>query len=95
MREETRCIHEYSFRLAARDILYAPSHREDSTYHGLCYTSRGALAGTGNSSMKDDPSCSFIDIEDMTQIKITKNGHVSHSNITAQRQAQKTHHVLS
>ena len=22
------------------------SHRQDSTYHSLCYTSRGALAGT-------------------------------------------------
>ena len=31
--------------------LYAPSHRQDSTYHGLCYTSRGALAGTRNRSM--------------------------------------------
>ena len=31
--------------------LYAPSHRQDNTYHGLCYTSRGALAGTRNSSM--------------------------------------------
>ena len=40
----------YSFRLTARVILYAPSHRQDSTYHGLCYTSRGALAGTRNSS---------------------------------------------
>ena len=29
----------YSFRLAARVLLYAPSHRQDSTYHGLCYTS--------------------------------------------------------
>ena len=28
-----------------------PSHRQDNTYHGLCYTSRGALAGTRNSSM--------------------------------------------
>ena len=28
-----------------------PFHRQDSTYHGLCYTSRGALAGTRNSSM--------------------------------------------
>ena len=28
----------YSFRLTARDILYAPSHTQDSTYHGLCYT---------------------------------------------------------
>ena len=41
----------YSFRLAARVILYAPSHRQDSKYHGLCYTSREALAGTRNSSM--------------------------------------------
>ena len=41
----------YSFRLTARVLLYAPSHRWDSTYHGLCYTSRGALAGTRNSSM--------------------------------------------
>ena len=26
----------YSFRLAARVILYAPFHRQDNTYHGLC-----------------------------------------------------------
>ena len=51
-RKETRCRHMgYSYRLAARVILYAPSHRQDSTYHGLCYTSRGTLAGTRNSSM--------------------------------------------
>ena len=44
--KETRCRHiGYSFRLTA------PSHRQDSTYHGLCYTNRGALAGTRNSSM--------------------------------------------
>ena len=41
----------FSFRLTARVLLYAPSHRQDSTYHSLCYTSRGALAGTRNSSM--------------------------------------------
>ena len=52
MREETRCRHMgYSFRLTAWVLLYAPSHRQDSTYHGLCYTSREALAGTWNSSM--------------------------------------------
>ena len=52
MRKETRCRHiGYSYRLAARVLLYAPSHRQDNTYHGLCYTSRGALAGTRNSSM--------------------------------------------
>ena len=42
----------YSFRLAARVILYAPSHRQDSTYHGLCYISRWALAGTRNCSIE-------------------------------------------
>ena len=52
VRKETRCRHMvYSYRLAARVILYAPSHRQDSTYHGLCYTSHGALAGTRNSSI--------------------------------------------
>ena len=45
VRKETRCRHlGYSYRLTARVLLYAPSHRQDSTYHGLFYTSRGALA---------------------------------------------------
>ena len=52
VRKETRCCHiGYSFRLTARVLLYAPSHRQDNTYHGLCYTSCGALAGTRSSSM--------------------------------------------
>ena len=52
VRKETRCHHIcYSYRLTAKVLLYAPSHRQDSTYHSLCYTSRGALAGTRNSSM--------------------------------------------
>ena len=52
VRKETRCRHiGYSFRLAARVLLYAPSHRQDNTYHGLCYTNRGALAGMRNSSV--------------------------------------------
>ena len=52
VRKETHCRHiGYSYRLTARVLLYAPSHRQDSTYHGLCYTSCGALAGTRNSSM--------------------------------------------
>ena len=52
VRKETRCHHiGYSFWLTARVLLYAPSHRQDSTYHSLCYTSRGALAGMGNSLM--------------------------------------------
>ena len=32
-------------------FLHASSHRQDNTYHGLCYNSRGLLAGTRNSSM--------------------------------------------
>ena len=52
VRKETRCRHiGYSYRLITRVLLYASSHRQDNTYHGLCYTSRGALAGMINSSM--------------------------------------------
>ena len=52
VRKETRCCHiGYSYRLTARVLLYAPSHRQDNTYHSLWYTSRGALARTRNSSM--------------------------------------------
>ena len=51
MREKIRCHHmDYSVRLAARVLLYAPSHIQDSTYHSICYTSQ-VLAGTRNSSM--------------------------------------------
>ena len=58
MREETHCHHMgYSFWLAARVLLYAPCHRQDSTYHS--YTSRGALAGTRNSSMGPLPEGSI------------------------------------
>ena len=39
----------YSFRLTAMVLLYAPSHRQDSTYHSHCYTNHGALVW--NSSM--------------------------------------------
>ena len=35
VRNETRCRHiGYSYRLTARVLLYAPSHRQDNTYHG-------------------------------------------------------------
>ena len=40
-----------SFWLAAWNILYAQSHRQDSTYHGLGYISCIALTGTRNSFM--------------------------------------------
>ena len=56
-------------------------HRQDSTYHGLWYTSRGALAGTRNSPMgpmkdrSDDPSHhdSIIqEIENITQAGVSQ-----------------------
>ena len=37
-------LHGLLFNLASKDLLYAPSHRLASTYHGLCYTSLGSLA---------------------------------------------------
>ena len=50
VRKETRCLHiGYSYRLKARVLLYAPSHRQDSTYHGLCYTSRGVYTYSSQS----------------------------------------------
>ena len=52
VRKKTRCRHIcYSFRLTAKDLLYASSYIQDSTYHGLCYTSRRALAETRNISI--------------------------------------------
>ena len=38
--------HRLLLSINSKGFLYAPSHRQDNTYHGLCYTSRGALAGT-------------------------------------------------
>ena len=32
-------------------VVFYMHHPTEQTYHGLCYTSRGALAGTKNSSM--------------------------------------------
>ena len=52
--ENICCLHHYKgyfFQLAAMVLLYSPSHRQDSTYHSLYYTSCGALAGTRNSSV--------------------------------------------
>ena len=41
-REETLCHHYmgHTFQLTAREPLYAPTHRQDSTYHDPCTTSR-------------------------------------------------------
>ena len=51
----------YSFQLTARVFLCAPSHRQDSTYHSLYYTSCGALAGTRNSGALAARMCLWMD----------------------------------
>ena len=82
MREETCCHHiGYSFQLAARVLLYASSHRQDNTYHGLCYTSRGTLAGTSNSSM--GPPCR-IDL--MTHCTMSKRSYHGATSLSAMHQ---------
>ena len=43
--------HKLLFPISSKVLLYASSHKQNNTYHGLCYTSRGALAATRNSSM--------------------------------------------
>ena len=73
MREETRCQHMgYSFRLTARVLLYAPSHRQDSTYHDLCYTSCGALAETRrccNDTRDLGMTCTHVERIDSTPLE--------------------------
>ncbi len=47
IREETHCCYmSFSFQLAAKDLLYVPSHIQDNTYHNLYYTSHEELVGT-------------------------------------------------
>ena len=62
-RKETRCRHiGYSYRLTARVLLYTPSHRHGSKYHGLCYTSCGALTHNLVTSRDNKNGLKFNDI---------------------------------
>ena len=64
VKKETCCRHiGYPFRLTARVLLYAPSHRQDSTYHDLCYTSRGALDGMRNIISSDAYDANVTDTQ--------------------------------
>ena len=49
----THMAKDHCFRVPTKVLLYAPSHRLDCTYHGLCCTSCGTLAGTRYSSRRD------------------------------------------
>ena len=74
MRKETRCRH-----IAARVLLYASSHRQDNTYHGLCYTNRGALAGTRNNYM--GPPCRIDPATHRTMSERSYHGATSRSKM--------------
>ena len=45
-RENRLPPHGLLFSINSKGSFICTSHRQDNTYHGLCYTSRGALAGT-------------------------------------------------
>ena len=72
-REKASCRHVgYFFRLAARVLLYAPSHRQNSTYN-----SHGALAGKKNSSM--GPPCTIDPTTHRTMSERSYHGATSRS----------------
>ena len=55
--------HRLLFLISSKVSFICIISQTDNTYHGLCYTSRGALAGTRNSSMgcrKDGARCSSM-----------------------------------
>ena len=43
--------HRLLFPISSKGSFICTTHRQDNTYHSLCYTSRGALVGTRNNSM--------------------------------------------
>ena len=56
VREENCCHHMgYSFLLVARVLLYAPSHRQNSTYHSLCCNKK-QLNGSTMRDRSNNPS---------------------------------------
>ena len=78
-REETRCRHMgYSFRLAAKVLLYASSHRQYNTYHSLLLHQSWSTGWNDYSgdviydlyckrSTPDNPFCDPNGTKDLTQ----------------------------
>ena len=61
-RENPLPPHGLLFTISSRGyfILYASSLRQDDTYHGLCYTSYGSLAGKRNTLCIEDITFVFM-----------------------------------
>ena len=78
-REDTQCcLMGYSFHLAANDILCAPSHRQDSMYHSLCYTSCEALERMKNSSIGPLWGVRLLNQANMLQLQQTQEWPFKH-----------------
>ena len=92
VREETCCHHYmgYSLSISSKGYFYAPPHRQDSTYHGLCYTSRGALAGMRNSSM-GLPKRIYL----TTHHTISERFHHTISECSHHTISEHSHHTIS
>ena len=77
---------------------FLPSHTQDNTYHSLCYTSHGSLAGTNNSSMSPpwriDPTTHHT-ISEHSYHRATSCSHtnVKSGNLQA-NQTKHTDHLL-
>ena len=63
-------LHRLLF-LIASNLLYIPSDRQDSIYHGLCYISCGALAGMRNSSMNPRQGINLMTHRTMSECSTT------------------------
>ena len=80
------------FLINCKGSFYAPPHKEHIIYHNLCYTSRGALAGTGNSSMGPPRR-----IDPMTQCTMSEcyyHGAMSHSLISTEAKCYQMELIL-
>ena len=50
-RENPLSLHELLFLISSKGSFICTTHRQESTYYGLCYTSRGTLPGTRTNSI--------------------------------------------
>ena len=78
-------------RLAARVLLYASPHRQDNTYDDLCYTSRGALAGTKNTCAEICKLSTFLwtALDETQPLKNKKQKTKTTNNNQKQRKTNK------
>ena len=69
--------HGLLFPINSKGSFICTIHRQDDTYHSLCYTTRGALAGMRNSSM--GPSWRIDPMTHLTMSERSYHGATSHS----------------